>query len=121
MAELSVRPVRIELCKGTRILEIEFVDGVQFSLSLEFLRVFSPSAEVRGHGAGEGKLEHGKREVGVEQIEPVGNYAVRLKFSDGHATGIYSWQYLRRIGESMEELWTDYLRRLEEAGLSRDR
>lgn len=119
--EASPRPTSINLRKRSMALEVEFSDGETFEYSFELLRVCSPSAETRGHGEGEGKLEHGKRNVSIERLEPVGNYAVRPHFSDGHSTGIYSWPYLYRLGREKGRLWESYLRRLEEAGLGRDK
>jgi DUF971 family protein len=112
-------PVRIVVHKVSRVLEIEYGDGRSFRLPFEFLRVYSPSAEVRGHGPGQEVLQTGKAEVGIDAIEPVGNYAIQPKFSDGHATGIYSWDYLYRLGENQEQMWQDYLQRLEAAGATR--
>ena len=100
-------------------MEIAFDDGRVFRLPYEYLRVFSPSAEVRGHGPGQEVLQVGKREVEIRSLEPVGSYAVQPTFSDGHATGIYSWDYLYELGSQQEENWADYLRRLEAAGASR--
>ena len=97
-----------------------FDDGKAFRLPCELLRVYSPSAEVRGHGPGQEVLQTGKGEVGIASIEPVGNYAVRLVFSDGHDTGLYSWDYLYSLGENQDALWRQYLDRLEKAGASRD-
>jgi DUF971 family protein len=112
-------PVRIVMHRVSRVLEIEYGDGRSFRLPFEFLRVHSPSAEVRGHGPGQEVLQTGKAEVGIDAIEPVGNYAIQPRFSDGHATGIYSWDYLYRLGENQESMWQDYLKRLEAAGASR--
>ena len=114
------RPTEIKLHQKSRILEIAFDDGSRFSLPCEYLRVFSPSAEVRGHGPGQEVLQVGKRDVEIKEIEPVGNYAVKLAFSDGHNTGLYSWEYLHELGEKQESSWKSYLKRLEEAGASRD-
>jgi DUF971 family protein len=113
-------PTRIVVHQRSRVLELEFEDGSAHKLSFEFLRVHSPSAEVRGHGPGQEVLQVGKRDVGIERIDPVGNYAIQPRFSDGHATGIYSWDYLHRLVRDHDRLWQDYLRRLEEAGQSRD-
>ena len=101
-------------------MELSFADGTRFRLPYEFLRVYSPSAEVRGHGPGQETLQIGKRDVTIAELEPVGHYAVRPKFSDGHDTGIYSWDYLYDLGERQEELWQRYLARLAAAGASRD-
>lgn len=102
-------------------MEISFDDGQVFRLSFEFLRVYSPSAEVRGHGPGQEVLQTGKREVEISALEAVGSYAVQPRFSDGHSTGIYSWDYLYHLGESQERMWAEYLARLEKAGASRER
>ena len=114
------RPTEIKLHQKSRILEIAFDDGKRFSLPCEYLRVFSPSAEVRGHGPGQEVLQVGKRDVEIKEIEPVGNYAVKLAFSDGHDTGLFSWEYLHELGEKQESSWKSYLARLEQAGASRD-
>lgn len=114
------RPTDIVLHQQSRILEIAFEDGKTFKLPCEFLRVLSPSAEVRGHGTGQEVLQTGKRDVNIVAIEPVGNYAVKLVFSDGHDTGLYSWDYLYTLGVDQDALWQDYLERLEKAGASRD-
>ncbi|MCM8595931.1 DUF971 domain-containing protein [Accumulibacter sp.] len=113
-------PTEIKLHQQSRVLEISFEDGERFLLSYEFLRVFTPSAEARGHGPGQEVLQVGKREVGIERIEAVGNYAVRPVFSDGHDTGIYSWDLLYRLGRQHDRLWQSYLERLEKAHASRD-
>ena len=114
------RPTDIILHQQSRFLEIAFDDGKRFSLPCEFLRVLSPSAEVRGHGAGQEVLQTGKRDVSIQAVEPVGNYAVKLVFSDGHDTGLYSWDYLYSLGIDQDALWQDYLQRLDKAGASRD-
>lgn len=113
-------PTEIKLHKKSRQLEIAFADGKSFTFSHEQLRVFSPSAEVRGHGPGQETLQTGKRNVEIVKIEPVGNYAVQLSFSDGHDTGIYSWDLFYSMGTNLAALWQGYLGRLEEAGASRD-
>jgi DUF971 family protein len=113
-------PTRIVVHKQSRVLEIDYADGRQFRLPFELLRVYSPSAEVRGHGPGQETLQTGKREVDVAEIEQVGHYAIQPRFSDGHASGIYSWDYLYWLGENQDRLWEDYLARLREAGASRD-
>ncbi len=113
-------PTEIKLHQKSRQMEISFADGKRFELSYEFLRVYSPSAEVRGHGAGQEVLQTGKRLVEIHSLEPVGSYAVQPTFSDGHGTGIFSWDYLYELGERQEELWTDYLEKLAAAGASRD-
>ena len=114
------RPTEIHLHKQSRMLDVAFDDGQSFSMPVEYLRVYSPSAEVRGHGPGQEVLQAGKREVNIEAIEPVGVYAVKLVFSDGHDTGIYSWDYLYDLGERHEANWKTYLARLQQAGKSRD-
>jgi DUF971 family protein len=114
------RPTDIILHQQSRIVEIAFDDGKRFSLPCEFLRVLSPSAEVRGHGSGQEVLQTGKRDVNILSVEPVGNYAVKLVFSDGHDTGLYSWDYLYTLGVDQDALWQDYLERLDKAGASRD-
>lgn len=101
------------------MLEVEFEDGAHFTLPCEYLRVYSPSAEVRGHGPGQEVLQTGKEEVTITAIEPVGNYAVRLSFSDGHHTGLYSWEVLYDLGVNRERNWRHYLERLAEAGYRR--
>jgi len=113
-------PTRIVLHEVSRVLELEYSDGRQFRLPCEFLRVYSPSAEVRGHGPGQETLQTGKAEVTISAIEQVGHYAIKPMFSDGHYTGIFSWDYLYWLGDRQQELWQDYLRRLEEAGASRE-
>lgn len=112
-------PTEIKLHQASRLLEISFDDGHRFKLSYELLRVYSPSAEVRGHGPGQEVLQVGKQEVGIEHIEPVGSYAVKPRFTDGHDSGIYSWDYLYWLGANQDQLWADYLARLEAAGASR--
>ncbi|MDH5535802.1 MAG: DUF971 domain-containing protein, partial [Betaproteobacteria bacterium] len=109
-------PSEIKLHQKSRILEISFNDGRTFKLPCEFLRVYSPSAEVRGHGPGQEVLQIGKREVAITKVEPVGQYAVQLTFSDGHDTGIYSWDLLYDYGVRQDEMWEHYLKRLKEAG-----
>ncbi|NBS94669.1 MAG: DUF971 domain-containing protein [Betaproteobacteria bacterium] len=113
-------PTRIVLHKVSRVLEVEFGDGFIFRLPSEYLRVYSPSAEVRGHGPGQEVLQVGKRDVAIDAIEPVGHYAIQPQFSDGHFSGIYSWDLLYRLGREQEALWADYLARLDAAGSSRD-
>jgi DUF971 family protein len=104
----------------SRVLEVSFSDGAQFRLPFELLRIYSPSADVQGHGPGQEVLQTGKRDVELTSLEPVGNYAVQPTFSDGHDTGIYSWDYLYFLGAQQEQLWADYERRLREAGVDRD-
>lgn len=112
-------PTEITLHRKSRVLEIAFDDGRRFRLPFEFLRVHSPSAEVRGHGPGQEVLQTGKREVDIVTLEPVGSYAVQPRFSDGHDTGIFSWDYLYELGRDQERLWGEYLKKLETAGASR--
>ena len=113
-------PSEIKLHQASKAMEISFADGTSFRLSYELLRVYSPSAEVRGHGPGQETLQTGKRDVTIVEVEPVGHYAIRPKFSDGHDTGIYSWDYLFELGNDRDALWQRYLERLEAAGASRD-
>ncbi len=113
-------PTEIKLHQASRVLEIAFADGRAFRFPYEFLRVHSPSAEVRGHGPGQEVLQVGKREVAIKEVEPVGHYAIRPSFSDGHGTGIYSWEYLYELGVRQDELWQRYLERMAAAGASRD-
>ncbi len=112
-------PREIKYRKAARILEVEFADGRRFELPAEYLRVYSPSAEVRGHGGGEPLLLLEKEHVAIERIEPVGNYAVRLVFSDGHSSGLFSWDVLRELSENQQSLWARYLERLNQAGYKR--
>ena len=113
-------PTEIKLHQQSRVLEIAFNDGRSFRLPYEFLRVYSPSAEVRGHGPGQEILQVGKRDVAIKDVEAVGHYAIRPTFSDGHDTGIYSWDYLYELGERQDDLWRRYLERMDAAGASRD-
>ena len=113
-------PTEIKLHQASRVLEVTFSNGRAFKLSYEFLRVYSPSAEVRGHGPGQETLQAGKRDVTIASVEPVGHYALRPTFSDGHESGIYSWDYLYDLGERQDELWRRYLERLAAAGASRE-
>ncbi|RPH58811.1 MAG: DUF971 domain-containing protein, partial [Burkholderiales bacterium] len=115
----AVSPTRVVVHQGSRVLEIEFSDGKLFRLPFELLRVYSPSAEVRGHGPGQEVLQTGKADVGVESVESVGHYALQPRFSDGHDTGIFSWDYLYWLGDNHEQLWQQYLARIEAAGASR--
>ena len=110
------RPTDIKLHQKSRILEVSFDDGSKFSLPCEYLRVYSPSAEVRGHGPGQEVLQVGKERVGIDAIDPVGTYAVILRFDDGHDTGIYSWDTLYELGANRRQNWKDYLDRLSDAG-----
>jgi DUF971 family protein len=112
-------PTEIKLHQTSRILEVAFNDGSSFSFPYEFLRVFSPSAEVRGHGHGQEVMQVGKQDVTITGVEPVGSYAIQPSFSDGHDSGIYSWDYLFEIGKNQDMLWTRYLQQLADAGASR--
>ena len=114
-------PVEIKLHQQSRAMELTFSDGKVFRLPFEFLRVYSPSAEVRGHGPGQEVLQSGKKEVGILALEPVGSYAVQPSFSDGHSTGIYSWEYLYHLGQNQAPMWKEYLAKLEAAGASREK
>jgi DUF971 family protein len=120
MEKDAPQPVEIKLHQKSRRMEISFSDGSQFDLSYELLRVYSPSAEVRGHGPGQEVLQVGKRDVEIRSLEPSGSYAIQPTFSDGHDTGIYSWEYLYWLGQNREKLWQEYLQRLERAGASRE-
>ena len=113
------RPTEIHLHQKSRILELAYEDGTRFKLPCEYLRVYSPSAEVRGHGPGQDVLQIGKEDVNIIGIDPIGNYAVKLVFSDGHDSGIYDWNYLYDLGLNHDARWQDYLRRLAEAGHTR--
>jgi DUF971 family protein len=112
-------PTEIKLHQQSRILAITFNDGAQFRLSCEFLRVHSPSADVKGHGVGDGVLQVGKEAVNITAVEPVGNYAVKLLFDDGHSTGLYSWDYLYDLAVNQDRYWMDYLDALKAAGYQR--
>jgi DUF971 family protein len=116
----SPQPSEIKLHQQSRVLEITYADGQSFRLPFEFLRVYSPSAEVRGHGPGQEVLQVGKKDVAIVAVEPVGAYAIQLKFSDGHDTGIYSWELLHEYGMRHDKMWQQYLERLRAAGASRD-
>ena len=120
MSPRTPRPTEINLHQSSRMMDISFDDGRSFSLPCEYLRVFSPSAEVRGHGPGQEVLQAGKREVNVRAIDPVGMYAVKLVFTDGHDTGIYSWEFLYDLGLKQVANWKAYLARMQAAGKSRD-
>lgn len=115
----SPRPVDIKLHQASRLLEIKFDNNTECMLSCEFLRVYSPSAEVKGHGPGQEVLQTGKEDVNITAIEPVGNYAIKLVFSDGHDTGLYSWDYLYDLAGNYEALWLEYLGKLSAAGHTR--
>jgi DUF971 family protein len=108
----------IRLRTKSRLLVVSFDDGAEYSLPFEYLRVYSPSAEVRGHGAGQETLQLGKHDVAVTAVEPVGHYAVRLRFDDGHDTGLYTWAYLRELGETRDAKWQHYLDRLAKLGIA---
>jgi DUF971 family protein len=116
----SPTPVAITAHSQSRVLEISFSDGAAFRLPFELMRIYSPSAEVQGHGPGQEVLQTGKREVELVALEPVGNYAVKPVFSDGHESGIYSWDYLYQLGREQDALWSAYQRRLQAAGVDRD-
>ena len=113
-------PTQVRLRKAEKLLEVTYDDGNAFALPAELLRVESPSAEVQGHVPDQKQIVPGRRFVGIMDLEPVGNYAIRIKFDDLHDTGIYSWQYLYHLGLNKDEIWSDYLKNLEENGLSRD-
>ena len=113
-------PESLTLHGQTRVLEIGFSDGAQFRIPFELMRVYSPSAEVQGHGPGQEVLQTGKRDIGILEIEPVGNYAVKPTFSDGHESGLFTWEYLYFLGDQEEALWKQYEDRLQAAGMSRD-
>lgn len=115
-----MKPVEVRLHQKSATLDLEYEDGSVFNLSAEYLRVFSPSAEVQGHGPGQEVLQDGKKEVKIASLAPQGNYAIKIVFSDGHDTGIYSWDYLYDLGTRFEERWADYLARLEAAGKKRE-
>lgn len=114
------RPTEIKLHQKSRVLDISFSDGKTFNLPCEFLRVYSPSAEVSGHGPGQEVLQTGKSMVNIQKIAPVGNYAIQLYFSDGHNTGLYSWDLLYRFGVNYESMWQRYLERMQQAGENRE-
>jgi DUF971 family protein len=113
-------PTEITVHQQSRVLEVAFSDGARFRIPFELMRVYSPSAEVMGHGPGQEVLQTGKREVQITGLEPVGHYAVRPEFSDGHASGLFSWEYLYRLGAGQEQLWRDYEAKLAAAGRQRD-
>ena len=116
----SPTPTALTVHSQSPMLEVVFSDGVKFKIPFELMRVYSPSAEVQGHGPGQEVLQTGKRGVGVIELESVGNYAVKPVFSDGHESGIFSWDYLYHLGVNQDQLWSDYNQRLEAAGMSRD-
>jgi DUF971 family protein len=113
-------PTDLTVHQKSRLLDIAFDDGAAFSIPFELLRVYSPSAEVKGHGPGQEVLQVGKRDVGITGVEPVGNYGIKPLFTDGHATGIYTWDYLYKLGREQASLWQDYLQRLHAAGFDGD-
>jgi len=113
-------PTELTVHQNSRLFEVAFNDGRAFSIPFELLRVYSPSAEVKGHGPGQETLQVGKREVGISGVEPVGNYAVKPLFTDGHDSGIFTWDYLYKLGSEHEALWQDYLGRLQAAGFEGD-
>lgn len=117
--KMSAAPVEIKLRKASRLIAMQFDDGTSFELPFEYLRVYSPSAEVQGHGPGQRVLQTGKENIRVTSIEPIGNYAVRLVFDDGHDTGLYSWKYLYELGVQQAKNWQDYLERLKSEGYAR--
>lgn len=119
LTENTPTPTQIQLHQASRLLEIHFDNATECMLSCEFLRVYSPSAEVRGHGAGQEVLQVGKEQVNIVGIEPVGRYAIKLIFDDGHDTGLYSWDYLYYLAQHYESLWQDYIQKLEMAGHTR--
>ena len=114
-------PTEIKLSRDRRALTVRFDDGVDHVLPAEYLRVLSPSAEVQGHNPEQRKTVPGKKNVSIAAVDPIGNYAVRLTFDDGHDTGLFSWDYLRKLGDERERLWDEYLNELRAKGLSRDR
>jgi DUF971 family protein len=116
---MSVTPVEIKLRKASYLITVKFDDGSSFDLPFEYLRVFSPSADVKGHGSGQGALQIGKQNIQITSIESIGNYAVRLFFDDGHHTGLYTWNYLYELGVQQAENWQAYLDRLKSAGFAR--
>jgi DUF971 family protein len=119
-SQAAPRPTALTVHQQSRTLEIAFDDGAQFRIPFELMRVYSPSAEVQGHGPGQEVLQTGKRDVGIEQLEAVGHYAVQPTFSDGHSTGIFAWDYLYFLGSQQDKLWAEYEARLAAAGVSRD-
>jgi DUF971 family protein len=119
MSDRNPVPTEIRMHRKSRVLELVYEDGDSVSLAAEYLRVYSPSAEVQGHGPGQAVLIVGKERVNVKEIEPVGHYAIRIRFDDGHDSGLFSWQYLRELADKEAENWEDYSRRCEEAGYRR--
>ena len=117
---MSPIPASINLKKQSRKLQLEYEDGQVFDLDFEFLRVHSPSAEVKGHGPGTEVLQSGKLGIGITAIDPIGNYAIRLRFDDGHDSGLFTWEYLHELGLKQEQYWQEYLVKLQQAGLQRE-
>ncbi len=115
----AIKPTEINFHKLSRVLELTFSDGAHFQLPAEYLRVYSPSAEVQGHGPGQEVLQIGKEDVNITRLEPVGHYAINLVFDDNHDTGIYSWEYLYQLGAHYDKKWESYLERLKSAGYTR--
>ena len=113
-------PQDLTVHSASKVLEVSFSDGANFRIPFELMRVYSPSAEVQGHGPGQEVLQTGKRDVGLASLEPIGNYAVQPTFTDGHSTGIFSWDYLYFLGSQQDKLWADYTARLAKAGADRD-
>jgi DUF971 family protein len=116
----TINPTALTVHQATRVVEVGFDDGQTFRIPFELMRVYSPSAEVQGHGPGQEVLQTGKRQVDITALEPVGNYAVQPTFSDGHDSGIFTWQYLYKLGHEQQALWQQYEQRLKEAGMERD-
>lgn len=117
---MSKQPTGLTVHNKSKVLDIEFDDGASFSIPFELLRVYSPSAEVKGHGEGQEVLQVGKREVGIAAVDPVGNYAVQPTFTDGHNTGLYTWDYLYKLGSEKDALWANYMDRLHASGFEGD-
>ncbi len=120
MTQVTPQPTELTVHRGSRVLEVRFDDGAHYRIPFELLRVYSPSAEVRGHGPGQQVLQTGKRDVLIDAVEAVGRYAVQPVFSDGHDSGIYTWDYLYFLGQERERLWQEYLEQLQAAGVDRD-
>jgi DUF971 family protein len=120
LTQSTPAPTALTVHGQSRVLEVAFSDGAHFRIPFELMRIYSPSAEVQGHGPGQEVLQTGKREVELESLEPIGNYAVQPRFSDGHDSGIFSWDYLYFLGAKQDQLWSDYERRLADAGVERD-
>lgn len=118
--ETNPIPTEVRVHQRSRLLELSFDDGAHFRLPIEYLRVYSPSAEVRGHSPATARLQVGKEGVGIEDIKQIGTYAIKVYFDDGHNSGLYDWQYLYKLGRAWQPLWLDYLERLQEAGHRRD-